>query len=153
MSEQFAYNGIIYTRQGDYWWIDFADDCPNGSVWGEISRERLIVWGEKMRRDSADNWASCALESRYGGDNLYSWVWEGISDETIAEYSMKDVLHHVETHLTAIYNYEMPDWVQTTYPHFPDFMNDSDYWYACRAFFDKWRECQSEYNPHYGMAI
>lgn len=153
MSEAFEHNGIVYTRHGGFWWIDFADDTPNVAVWGERSRENLIAKGEESRRDSASSWVSCAMESRYGGSALYSWVWENIGDETIAEYSVEDVLRHVESHLIVIYNYKTPNWVKDVYPYFPDFMRDSDYWYACRAFFDKWQECQAEYNPHYGMAI
>lgn len=151
----FAHNGITYHNNEGKYYADFADDGGNVKLDASLPFAEMVKVAEAARFSAAQGCAACVLESKYGGDDLYSWQWEGISDETIAEFSAQDIIESVQGNLRNVWDYNLPDWVENAYQGigYEQFKADSDYESALRAFLAKWQACKAEFEPLYGLAL
>lgn len=151
-----THNRITYENEGGEYTAEYGEDRPVVKLDSDLSFAEMVEKAEAARLTDAQNHAAVALENKYGGDDLYAWQWEGISEDVIASYSAQDVIDAVQQHLKIVYDYQQPDWVCNAYWYgggLEAFKSDSDYESALRAFLSKWQDCQQEYNPLYGLAL
>lgn len=151
----FTHNWITYQNVDGKYSAGWRDDGIDVKFDADLSFAEMVEKAEAARFEDAQNFAAVALENKCGGDSLYARQWEGISDETIADFSAQDIIIAVRSSLRNAWDYQLPEWVEEAYRGigFEAFAADSDYESALRAFLAKWQACKAEFSPLYGLAL